>query len=177
MLATFLMFCLRALGSCAFRHRNFADARIFGGDEFAGAEGGGFKVGGVGGKDLPAGDFFSEDGDGAHVGKVFAETFVVVLSSGEPDAVVRGSVVALVAEDEDDFFADVDGEAAEHGIGSRFEGGERFEHKFMRDALARFCPEQRVLAKRSRVAIFLLDHSFLLLGDIISGFAPVGRAA
>jgi hypothetical protein len=47
----------------------------------------------------------------------------------------------------------------------------------MRDALARFCPEQRVLAKRSRVAIFLLDHSFLLLGDIISGFAPVGRAA
>jgi len=52
-----------------------------------------------------------------------------------------------------------------------------FEHKFMRDALARFCPEQRVLAKRSRVAIFLLDHSFLLLGDIISGFAPVGRAA
>jgi len=72
---------------------------------------------------------------------------VVILSGGEPDAVVGGGMVALIAEDEDNFFADVDGETAEHGIRPWFQAGERFEYKLMRDAPARLHPEQRVVAE------------------------------
>ena len=55
----------------------------------------------------------------------------------EPDTVICG-VGGFVTEDEDDFFTDVDGEAAEHRVGYGRKRSKRFEHKFVRDRFPRF---------------------------------------
>src|ERR1700746_3630599 len=93
--------------SCAFCLRDFADARVLRGDEFAGADSGLLEVGSVGGQDLPTGDFLSEDGDGAHVRKVSAETLMMFWRRGQPDAIIGGGLVPFVAQDQNNFSTDV----------------------------------------------------------------------
>ena len=129
------------------RFWNLADARIAGEDEFAGVHGGLLEVGRVGGKNLPAGDLFPEKLDRSHAGEVAAKAFVMFVSGGEPDAIVR-SMSWFLAQDENDLVADVDRRAAEHGPRDGREFGDGVEDEFVRNRFAALDREGIVRRKR-----------------------------
>lgn len=105
------------LGSCglfaSFGNRHFPDSRIALSNQLAGTNGALLKIGGVRGQKLPARDLLAENGDGSHVWKITAKAFVMITGSGQPDAVIDGTG-GLIAQAENDFFADVNRRAAEH---------------------------------------------------------------
>jgi O-methyltransferase domain/Dimerisation domain len=112
---------------------DFADSGIAAEDKFAGAGSALLEIGSVRGEELPAGEFFSENTDGPHVGELALQACVVFVCGCEPHAVVLRSLVAFVAQDADNFLSDVNGEASEHRIRSRRDLRERVEHEFVRD--------------------------------------------
>jgi len=62
------------------------------------------------------------------MGKLAAQTLVVLLGGGEPHSVVV-YLFLLFAKHEDNFVSNVNGEAAEHGTSFDWELGDRIEHK------------------------------------------------
>lgn len=80
-------------------------------------ESGFLEIRGIDGKNLPPGHLLSQKLDGSHAGKLPAKGVVMIVSGCEPDAVI-GGVTELVAEDENYLVADINCEAAEHGVGA-----------------------------------------------------------
>jgi hypothetical protein len=109
-----------------------------------------FEIVSVGRKNLPAGHFFPQHFDGSHGGELAPKTRVMLGGGGEPYAVVF-SFAGLVAEDEDDLFLNIDGEASEHGPGAGREGGDCLEYKFVRDGLAAFDGEGGSVEREGRI--------------------------
>jgi hypothetical protein len=70
--------------------------------------------------------------------------FVVLFGSSEPYPII-GSLVALVAQYEDNLVLNVDREAAEHGAGRGRQRSDHVEHEFMRDGLALLDGEKGVV--------------------------------
>ena len=89
----------------------------------------------IGGNELPARYFLSQYGNRSHVGEIPPQAIVILVGSGEPDAVIVGRG-RFVTEDQDDFFSDVNGQASEHWICARRERCESLENEFMWDRLA-----------------------------------------
>jgi translation initiation factor IF-1 len=69
---------------------------------------------------------------------------MVLFGGGKPHSIVCG-LVAFVAQYEDNLVLNVDREAAEHGAGLGRECGDRLQHELMRDSLALFDGEERVV--------------------------------
>lgn len=69
---------------------------------------------------------------------------MVLLGGGKPHSIVCG-LVAFVAQYEDNLVLNVDREAAEHGTGLGRECGDRLQHELMRDSLALFDGEERLV--------------------------------
>ncbi len=80
-------------------------------------ESGLLEVRGVDGKNLPARHLLSQKLDGSHTGKLAAEAVVMIVSSSEPDTVI-GGMTGLVAEDEGNLVANINGETPEHRVGT-----------------------------------------------------------
>src|SRR5208282_1164350 len=64
------------------RGRNFADARIACEDKVAGVERGFLEIRGIDGKKLPAGHFLAQQPDGPHMGKLRAQSWVMLFDCG-----------------------------------------------------------------------------------------------
>src|ERR1017187_321200 len=98
--------------------RRLPNSRIPCKNEFAGAHRRFLEILSIGRKDLPARHLLPQHLNGSHVGELPPQTLVMLLGGGEPHSVV-GRLVRLVAEDEDDFVLNVEGEASEHRTGRR----------------------------------------------------------
>src|ERR1039458_2149766 len=135
------------------RPRRFADSRVPGNDQLAGAQRRLLEIRRIDRKDLPARYLFAECLNGSHVRELAAQTLVALFGSGEPYPVV-GGLVALVAQYEDDLVLNVDREAAEHGTGLGRQRGDRVEHELMRDGLAPLDGEAGIVQRQQwRIAM------------------------
>ena len=124
------------------RSRHLPDSRIFRKNEFAGTQGRFLKIRSVGGKHLPARCFLPQrilpqNLNGSHCGEVPPQAPVVILGGREPHSVIRLAGFVFVSEDEDNFVLNINSEAAEHGTRSWRQRRKRFQHKLMRNSLAR----------------------------------------
>src|ERR1017187_8964853 len=135
------------------RPRRFADSRVPGNDQLAGAQRRLLEIRRIDRKDLPARYLLAECLNGSHVRELAAQTLVALFGSGEPYPVV-GGLVALVAQYEDDLVLNVDREAAEHGTGLGRRRGDRVEHELMRDGLAPLDGEAGIVQRQQwRIAM------------------------
>jgi hypothetical protein len=119
------------------RRRDFPDARISRKHHLTGTHRRLLEIRRIAGKNLPTRNFFSQDLHRAHMGKLRAQTGVMLFGGGQPNPVVRG-VCRLVAQDENDFVFHVDREAAKHRVRARRQRRQCVEHKFMWHLGSRF---------------------------------------
>src|ERR1700674_3023621 len=91
----------------------FSDSRVICENEVAGVERSFFEIRRVHRKNLPARHLFTQDLDGAHVGKIWTQARVMRDRGGKPYSVV-GGLTGFVAKDEDNFLININRQAAEH---------------------------------------------------------------
>ena len=128
------------------RPRHRPDPRVPVDDKLTGPQCGLLKIRRVGGKDLPARHFLSENADGSHIGELAAQTRVVFLRGSEPHSVVCRAL-AFVPEDQDNFVLNIDRQASEHGARMGRRRGNRVEHKLMRNNFALVDGKEGVIQK------------------------------
>ncbi len=146
---------------CPPRFRNLTDAGITGEYEFASTHRSLLEIGRVRWQHLPPGNFLPEQLNGSHVGKLLTQALVMVVRGREPDAIV-GGVSRLLAQDENNFFADVNCSATEHRARDRREFSDGVENEFVRNWFASFDRERIVRRERWRFAARLRHSSILV---------------
>ena len=78
---------------------------------------------------------------------------MVLFGSGEPYAVISGAM-RFVAQQENDFLPNVNGEAAKHRTGHWRKRGDSIKHEFMGNRFSRFEAEWKVACRgTSRMAL------------------------
>lgn len=117
-----------------------------------------FEIGSINRENLPSCHLLAQDLDGSHIGEGRPQTFVMLRCSGEPNAVIQRSG-RLVAKDENNFFLNIDSEAAEHRASPRRQWSEGIEHEGKWKGLARLDAEEGVIGRSERFVATRVGHA------------------